>query len=563
MVSVALSFIMCVTLLAACGSKKTDSQTSGNPTPETNKTEATPAPTKAEATKAPEVTADTPSWKADTSDCTITWFFAYDWYNKKFDINTNEFDKWLYEQTGCKIEVQTGNTDKLNMLIKTGKLPDVITLDANSVQRKLLEDNGLVMPLNTLRDQYAPDLVVPQSMIDWYTNKDGNWYSIASYYYGNDNIKDNNGYFETHNQNYVRDDILKQIGMTMDDLRTKEGFLNALRAVKSKGIEYNGVKVTPYMVLFADKAAEQVTEQLGGTYEDENGNYRSIYKSPQFKEAMLLFNQMYLEGLLTDESFTVDKSQLEQEMAAGHIFATTAKTNASTSRNSLYALDNNAKVLYAGQFTGDTNDKVMVPANNNMGWTATMINKDAKNPERIIRLFACLNTQEAILNNDWGVGAWTLNSDGIVEIKPEYTKMSEETPSEYGLKYSGNMGWTSDYTIIQGTYPFDGGTWSDDVYLQTHDDRIVIYDDKCFSDVAPEAGSDEAAMQARIMEYKTQALGKIITAKSQEACEKELENALAEMENLGLSKLDEYKNVRFQENKAKLGIQYAFPGNEK
>ena len=37
--------------------------------------------------------------------------------------------------------------------------------------------------------------------------------------------------------------------------------------------------------------------------------------------AMLLFNQMYREGLLTDDSFTVDKSQLEQEIAAGRVFA--------------------------------------------------------------------------------------------------------------------------------------------------------------------------------------------------------------------------------------------------
>ena len=103
---------------------------------------------------------------------------AYDWYGKKFDEANNLFDKKLYEETGVKIDIQTGDTDKLNMLIQTGKLPDIITLDANSTQRKLLEDNGMVQPLKPLMDQYAPDLLVPQSMIDWYTAKDGNWYSI-------------------------------------------------------------------------------------------------------------------------------------------------------------------------------------------------------------------------------------------------------------------------------------------------------------------------------------------------------------------------------------------------
>lgn len=546
--ALALSLVMGASMLAGCGGSPASSSVPAS-TPTSGSTST--------------VSADTPSWKQDTSDCTITWFLAYDWYGKQFDEVNNAFDKKLYEETGIKLEIQTGDTDKLNMLIQTGKLPDVITLDANSTQRKLLEDNGMVQPLDTLRDQYAPDLVVPQSMIDWYTAKDGHWYSIASFYYGDDNIVDNKGFFETHNQNYVRDDILKQIGMDYDDLRTKEGFLEALRAVKEQNIQYNGQTVVPYMVLFADKADIQVAQQLGGSEEDADGNFQSIYTTPEYREAMLLFNQMYNEGLLTDASFTVDKTQLEQEVAAGRVFASTAKTNVSTARDSLYAADNDAKMMYAGQFTGDTNDEIIVPANNNMGWTATLINKDAKNADRIIRLFAYLNTQEAALDNEYGVGGWTLGDDGLVVRDPEVHQLRESSPTEFTAKYAGDMGWTSDYTIIQGTMPKDGSVWSEDVYLQTHDDRITIYDDKCFADVAPEAGSDEAAIQARINEYKQQALGRIITAPTAEQCEAELDAALAEMENLGLSQLVEYQNGLFQANKAKLGLEYAFPGNAK
>lgn len=505
---------------------------------------------------------DTPSWKQDTSPCTVSWFLAYDYYGKVFSPDSNAFDKKMLEETGITLDIQTGDTDKLNMLIQTNKLPDVFTLDANSTQRKLLESNGMAQPLDTLKEQYAPDLVVPQSMIDWYTADDGHWYSIASFYYGEDNVEYNNGYFETHVQNYVRDDILKEIGMTYDDLRTKEGFLNALRAVKEKNIQYNGQTVVPYMLLFTELGAEHVAYQLGASEEDADGNYQSIYTTPQFREAMLLFNQMYHEGLLTDASFTMDLTQLQQEVAAGRVFATTTKTNASIPRDSLYAADNNAKMLYAGQFTGDTNDQVMVPAKTNMGWTATLINKNAAHPDRIIRMFAYLNTKEAALDNEYGVGGWTLGEDGLVIRDPEIAALRESNPTEFTAKYAGDMGWTSDYTIIQGTLSLDDSVWAQDVYNQTHDDNIIIYDDKCFGDVAPEAGSDEAAIQARIKEYRTQALGRIITAPTAEQCEAELDAALAEMESLGLSKLVAYQNELFQKNKAKLGLEFAFPGNE-
>ena len=496
---IAILMVMAISLsvLAGCGNK--DNQPSEPVSSGSENTEA----------------ADGPSWKQDTSDCTITWFMAYDWYGKKFDEVNNLFDKKLYEETGVKIDIQTGDTDKLNMLIKTGKLPDIITLDANSTQRKLLEDNKMVQPLGPLMEQYAPDLLVPQSMIDWYTAKDGNWYSIASYYYGDDNIADNQGYYETHNQNYVREDILSQIDMTIDDLQTKEGFLNALRAVKEKNIQYNGQTVVPYMVLFSDIADIQIAQQLGAHEEDAEGNFQSIYTTPEYREAILLFNQMYREGLLTDDSFTVDKSQLEQEIAAGRVFASTAKTNVSNS----------------------------------------------KNPDRIIRLFAYLNSKEATLDNEWGVGGWTLGEDGKVVRNPEIVALRDENPTEFTAKYAGDMGWTSDYTIVQGTYPQDEGIWADDTYLMTHDNRMEIYDDKCFADVAPEAGSDEAAIQARIKEYRLQALGRIITASSAEQCEAELDAALAEMENLGLSKLISYQNELFQANKAKLGLKFAYPGN--
>lgn len=551
--SLLLAMVLALSLLAGCGGS------GGQPA------EPAPAPSAPESgdpqAPAPSAPANGPSWKQDTSDCTVTWFMAYDWYGKKFDEVNNLFDKKLYEETGVKIDIQTGDTDKLNMLIKTGKLPDIITLDANSTQRKLLEDNAMVQPLEPLMEQYAPDLAVPQSMIDWYTAKDGHWYSIASYYYGDDNIADNRGFYETHNQNYVREDILQEIGVSLDTLQTKEGFLNALRAVKEKNIQYNGQTVVPYMVLFSDIADIQIAQQLGASEEDAQGGFQSLYTTPEYREAMLLFNQMYREGLLTDDSFTVDKSQLEQEVAAGRVFASTAKTNVSNSKLSLYASDNKAIMKYAGQFTGDHNEKPIIPAQNNMGWTATLVNKDAKNPDRIIRLFAYLNSKEATLDNEWGVGGWTLGSDGTVIRDPDIMALRDANPSEFTAKYAGDMGWTSDYTIVQGTYPQGDDIWSADTYLMTHDSRMELYDDKCFADVAPEAGSDEAAIQARIKEYRQQALGRIITAPSAEQCEAELDAALAEMENLGLSRLIAYQNEFFQANKAKLGLDFAYPGN--
>jgi len=128
-ISLLLVMAVGLSLFSGCGGRE---ETASKPeeapaAPESSDTETQEAPdaeAETEAENSEAAAADGPSWKQDTSDCTVTWFMAYDWYGKKFDEVNNLFDKKLYEETGVKIDIQTGDTDKLNMLIQTGKLPD-------------------------------------------------------------------------------------------------------------------------------------------------------------------------------------------------------------------------------------------------------------------------------------------------------------------------------------------------------------------------------------------------------------------------------------------------------
>lgn len=555
--SLLLVGLMAVTSLAGCSTTKVETPKEK----ETVKKEEVSTP-KDQEEKEGKVVLASPSWKTDTSDYTIKWFVAYDWYGKKFNPEVNLTDQWIYEETGTKIEFQTGDLDKLNVLIKTGQLPDIITVDASSTQRKMLENNGLVLPLNELVEAYAPELYAPQSQREWYTAEDGNWYSICNFYYGYDNVEENNGFFETHNQNFVRDDIMKQIGASYDDLRTKEGFLDTLRKVKEADITYNGNKVVPYMGLMTDRLAEQLAEQFGSSQEDKDGNFQSIYRTPEFLESVLFLNQMYREGLMTDETFTMSPDQIKQKSAAGQFFATTRWTNVSSTRESLYAQDPAAKYLYAGLIKGDNHDYVAVPANNNGGWATTLINANTEKPDRAIQLLSFLSQKEAIFNANYGMDGYTIE-DGKIILNPERLKLQAENPTEYNAKYGDGIGWLTDYTFIQGAFDFeDDKVWGEDVKARTRDPQVTIYDDKCFANVAPEGGSEEAAILARINEYKTQALGRVITASSAEQCETLYKEALAEMDKLGLTQLEAYQNTLFQQNKAKLGLKFAHPFNQ-
>ncbi|MEG1687219.1 MAG: hypothetical protein RR276_04990, partial [Angelakisella sp.] len=82
----------------------------------------------------------------------------------------------------------------------------------------------------------------------------------------------------------------------------------------------------------ADRADEQMAEQFGASMETKEGKYQSIYRAPEYLEGLQFFNQLYREGLMTDESFTAKKDQVEQKVASGQLFATTRWTNVSSVR---------------------------------------------------------------------------------------------------------------------------------------------------------------------------------------------------------------------------------------
>lgn len=130
---------------------------------------------------------------------------AYDWYGKVFDPVNNIADKKLQTETGITVNIITGDADKLNALIVSGELPDVVTFDAVASQRLRWRMRVWYWDLEDLAENYAPDLNVPQSQKDWYRNEDGKWYSLVSFYYGPERCSDEfGGFLVTHNSNFVR-----------------------------------------------------------------------------------------------------------------------------------------------------------------------------------------------------------------------------------------------------------------------------------------------------------------------------------------------------------------------
>ncbi len=547
--------MLCVSMLAGCGAKTENapSEPAASEAAQTGEQEST----EKAAEESAEAAGETPSWKKDTSPITIDWFVAYDWYGKVFDPVNNMADKKLQTETGITINVITGNADKLNALIVSGELPDVVTFDAVASQRLQMEDSGMVLDLEELSEKYAPDLNVPQSQKDWYRNDDGKWYSLVSFYYGPERCTDEfGGFLVTHNSNFVRTDLLEQIGMSMEDLKTKEGFYEALKKVKDEKLQYDGMDVIPLTGVYATNMAQQFGAQL----EDKEGNLQDIKLQPEYLEALKFYNRLYREGLITTDEFTQDQTQRDQKVASGQVFMAQGWMTVKQPRSALYSSDPNAKMLYCGSITtGDSGNQHYLSSINAAGWTTTMITKSAEHPDRIISLFSYLTQEEAALDEEYGCGCYDI-VDGKAIRKEEAVKEYEDDYNAAYNKYNMNLSFAMDYTIIQKyeNLNVENELEKDRINME-RDKDAQLYDDKCFSDINPMAGTDLAAIKASIDEYWKSAEPQMIMASSEEECEKLYQQAIDQIKSMGFDQLYEFQNEKFHKNKQKLGIDFAWP----
>ncbi|MDR1176325.1 MAG: hypothetical protein LBK83_12755 [Treponema sp.] len=504
-----------------------------------------------------KASADNPSWSQNKTPYTATWFVSFDWYSKVFNPQVNLWDKALVDNSGISIEFSVGNYEKLNMLIATNALPDIVTMDAVASQRNLLEDGGVLLDLEDLAAKYAPDLNIPRSMKDWYRAGDGKWYSIANFYYGPERTNPAyGGYYATHQLNYARQDILDQIGMKLSDLETKAGFLNALRVVRDKKIQYNGRTVIPYI----GGIPEYLAPQFGATLEDASGNLVNIRRIPEFLEALLFLNTCYNENLITDEQFTENSTQRDTRVAAGYFFAYTGWTVVENPRKALYSADPNAKIFYAGVMKGDAGKPPILEGVNCGGWTTTSITKNARNPAKCIQLMAYLSTEKDTLDARYGYNGYDIRNGKAYQKK----SIADELAANYDAamaKYMSDVGWLQDWNIIQKYTPRDLNDLYYDIdhYDQERDSRYPIYDNKAFVFVNPPDGTDLAVTKVKIDDYWTQAIPRIVMAANANECRRLYNEAIAQAESLGWKELEAYQNAEFKKNKTKLGQTRAWP----
>lgn len=513
-----------------------------------------------------EIKGEGPSYTWDTSPVEISAYVGLEGYGYKWDTNIACM-KHLTDTTGVSLKIQSGNNERLNAMVATGKLPDIIVLnDVNNPIRHQLEEKGMVWDFDTLIEKYAPDMKIPESMHTWYQYEDGKLYGYPSYFGA---VEDMEKYpdivkYEYHNKFIVRKDLCEHLGIGLDEFATKDGFIAALKKVKDANITISGSKVAP-VYFYTLPHPLRIAQLFGMSLEDQKGDWVEVRKHAKYKEAILFINRMYREGLIPEDAWTATADTIDSKLNNGAVFSLFDKSSCGN-LVALGKVKEDATFVAVNPPKSDDGANPAITAVSTSGWTWLAIPKTTKIPDRIIRFLNYMSTDEGQLLSYYGVEGITYEFDDNGRVK--YTEEVEQlvlndrnsAANKYGFGY---FNWMFNWATYQRFNPILN-TPNAIADRQINDFyRDYVYDARCAELVEPESGSDLLALQTKIDTYWNQEEAKMMRASSEAEAIKIYDAAIEKIEKMGLDKIYKYKNDKFHANKDLFNIDFIYEGNKK
>lgn len=552
-ISLFLAAVMVFALLAACGT-----QTGGEGTT-TSRVETTAAVTTQESAAAG------PAWKEDTSPLDITWYTT----NTQVIMDswgTNLCSKTMKEKTGVNITflpIGDANT-KLSLMAASGDLPDVVESQYAQPAIQDMLKGKMFQPLNKLSEQYDPSFMelADPLVVKWYTYSDGNFYGYPSFTTSPDDKRALNMGNDVFT---VRKDIYEALGMP--DMRTPEGFVKALKDAKEKFPKaLNGEPLIPFGT--GEWDAQWGNAQLQGVLFKflnipfvENNEYvleRGVF-NPEFQNWMKVIRSCNEQGLISKEIFTDKNEQIQAKAINGRYFALfyTRSLFEKITPN-LEAAHPEATYIPIDAMLDSKLESPTFTITGLGGYMTPFITTKAKNPERIIKFFSYLLSDEGQMDMQMGVEGVSYSIvDGAAKFLPDIEKMRLEDPDKFNKEIGGvyNYGFFFNKGIRDTTYgapvPYPDARELIRNYCKTN---IAIKPE--YGLPAAEAGSKEANAQNDWYQ-KIWVPGQVslVTAKTEAEFDKIYKDLETKYRDVGMYDFEAWASQEIKKNYEKLGIK--------
>lgn len=508
-------------------------------------------------TESPEL--ETPAWQqyAD-EEITLDWYVNYSWFATPWGENL--VSKTITEETGVDINFITpiGNeTEKLNALIASNSLPDLITIGWWEPQVDELITGDKVYALNELADEYDPYFwqVSDPVSVNWYTQEDGNIYAYPNSSVTPQDLQECEeiGSNETF---LVRKDIYEAIGSP--DMTTPEGFAAAVRKAAEMFPEMDGEPLIPIGAHVFDNEGNVSFDKYLMNFLaipwEKDGKFYDRYTDPEYINWLKLFRQLGEEGYLANDIFVDTRTQMEEKLEKGRYFCMIYQyADILSQQKYLYEKDENSIYMAVEGPRNSKGDDPVLPSTSVNGWTVTMISKNCKNPERAIAFLDYMMSEHGQKMIYLGVEGETYDMvDGKPVLKEEVKALLDTDRETYDKLYGADDAyWMLQDNVMQLQWKQEPSPAVKQ--LDKWSTKYVAYNGQYDIFLLPD--SEEAAMDNKITKLWSETLPRLLLAPTEEEFDVLLQQFVEERQMLGYEKVLEEKTKYMNEAKERLGLQ--------
>ncbi|MDO5298280.1 MAG: extracellular solute-binding protein [Clostridia bacterium] len=379
---------------------------------------------------------------------TLEWYVNYSWFTTPWGGNL--VSRAITERTGTDISffVPSGNeSDRLNALIFSDALPDLITLGWWEPQVRTLIDGGYVWALDDLAQLYDPTFfdVTDRWTVEWYRQSDGKIYGYPNSSYSIDDYRE--GRTKSNQTFLVRKDIYEAIGSP--DMTTPEGFMNAVRKAAELFPTVNGEKLIPVGAHeFTEKGCDSFDEYLFNFLAlpvvNEDGTLHDRYTDPEYIRWLKAFRQLGEEGYLLDDIFIDKRAQMEEKLSQGRYFCMIyQRTDIADQQKILYDNDPESIYIAVDGPKNSSGDAHRLPSGGLSGWTVTLISKKSKHLEQALAMMRYMISEEGQRMIWLGVEGVTyeVGENGVPHMLPEVKSLLNEDRTRFDELYGADVAY--------------------------------------------------------------------------------------------------------------------------
>ncbi len=486
------------------------------------------------------------------------WYVNYSWFTTPWGDNL--VSKKITEETGVSIDFITpiGNeTEKLNALISSDSLPDIITLGYWEPQVDEMINKDMVYALNELADSYAPYFwsVADEDVVSWYTQEDGNIYAYPNSSVTPNDLNENENMGS--NQTFlVRKDIYEAIGSP--DMSTPEGFTKAVEKAVEMFPEVEGGELIPIGAHVFDNEGNVSFDKYLMNFLaipcEKDGRLYDRYTDPEYIRWLKMFRELSQKGLLSTDIFVDTRTQMEEKLSQGRYFCMMYQyTDMMTQQKQLY--DKNPNMIYMaveGPRNSNGADPELASTSIN-GWTVTMISKNCENPEKAIQFISYLMSEHGQKLCYLGVEGETYDIiDGKPVMKPEIKTLLDTDRTEYDKLYGAdNAYWMFQDIVMQQKWAQEPSPA--EAQLKEWSRKYVVYSGQY--DIELSENSPATIADAKIRKLWSETLPNLLLASTEEQFDSILSDFIAERERLGYNLYIDAATEYMNDAKQKLGLQ--------